>query len=275
MMDRYKILKIILGITQVICFLGLHTRIFSRSPKLARVNTSRRRIIIFTDNPDPYNNDLDGRRQVLQRAKDLFDSHICIDVIPTSSGYFDYKQFHQHLMMLNDEQIDAIQTNNSPNQVCCDRRRCIERSIFAVARMKLRINSPCYFVALVPSRNEPGFIVQILPFADDFRDLTDVLKDVAIDVPNDDVLDLMGSVIRKLSFTFDPKQFPNPHIECVQRAIRLIALDKEDNDSFEDRSMPKIDEKVAGPILDKLKTLSAPSRKRKEDSEQSRAKKKK
>lgn len=77
-------------------------------------NSSQRltlkRIFIFTCNDQPHASNLILERQAKQRAKDLNDVGIEVEVFPIlteSRTKFDYKKFFQDVLMLSDEELDV------------------------------------------------------------------------------------------------------------------------------------------------------------------------
>ncbi|KAI0987664.1 hypothetical protein GJ496_006772 [Pomphorhynchus laevis] len=76
------------------------------------------RVYLFTDVDDPYpfaridpsSTDKLKRRQVLQRSKDLFDANIKIDVFATNESAlnFNYRNFYQHIMYKNENDLDEF-----------------------------------------------------------------------------------------------------------------------------------------------------------------------
>jgi ATP-dependent DNA helicase 2 subunit 1 len=85
------------------------SNLFSNSPQ----RLSIKRIFIFTCNDQPHAANLTLERQAKQRAKDLNDVGIQLEVFPILTQTlpkFDYKKFFQDVLMLSDDDLE--QRNN-------------------------------------------------------------------------------------------------------------------------------------------------------------------
>jgi len=81
------------------------SNIFSNSPQRLTI----KRIFIFTCNDQPHVSNLTLERQAKQRAKDLNDVGIQVEVFPIlteTKTKFDYKKFFQDILMLSDDELD-------------------------------------------------------------------------------------------------------------------------------------------------------------------------
>jgi ATP-dependent DNA helicase 2 subunit 1 len=88
------------------------SNLFSNSPQRLTI----KRIFIFTCNDQPHAANLTLERQAKQRAKDLHDVGIQLEVFPIlteSIIKFDFKKFFQDVLMLSDEDLD-IRNNQEP-----------------------------------------------------------------------------------------------------------------------------------------------------------------
>ncbi len=88
------------------------SNLFSNSPQRLTI----KRIFIFTCNDQPHATNLTLERQAKQRAKDLHDVGIQLEVFPIlteSITKFDFKKFFQDVLMLSDEDLD-IRNNQEP-----------------------------------------------------------------------------------------------------------------------------------------------------------------
>lgn len=81
------------------------SNLFANSPQRLTI----KRIFIFTCNDQPHASNLTLERQAKQRAKDLNDVGIEVEVFPILSETrtkFDYKKFFQDVLMLSDDELD-------------------------------------------------------------------------------------------------------------------------------------------------------------------------
>jgi len=81
------------------------SNLFSNSPQRLTV----KRIFIFTCNDQPHATNLTLERQAKQRAKDLNDVGIQVEVFPILTETitkFDYKKFFQDVLMLSDDELE-------------------------------------------------------------------------------------------------------------------------------------------------------------------------
>ncbi|CAF3704081.1 unnamed protein product [Rotaria sp. Silwood1] len=88
------------------------SNLFSNSPQRLTI----KRIFIFTCNDQPHASNLTLERQAKQRAKDLNDVGIQLEVFPILTETiirFDFKKFFQDVLMLSDEDLD-IRNNQEP-----------------------------------------------------------------------------------------------------------------------------------------------------------------
>jgi ATP-dependent DNA helicase 2 subunit 1 len=88
------------------------SNLFSNSPQRLTI----KRIFIFTCNDQPHASNLTLERQAKQRAKDLNDVGIQLEVFPIlteSIIKFDFKRFFQDVLMLSDEDLDT-RNNQEP-----------------------------------------------------------------------------------------------------------------------------------------------------------------
>ncbi|CAF3166586.1 unnamed protein product [Rotaria socialis] len=88
------------------------SNLFSNSPQRLTI----KRIFIFTCNDQPHASNLTLERQAKQRAKDLNDVGIELEVFPILTQTiirFDFKKFFQDVLMLSDEDLD-IRNNQEP-----------------------------------------------------------------------------------------------------------------------------------------------------------------
>jgi ATP-dependent DNA helicase 2 subunit 1 len=88
------------------------SNLFSNSPQRLTI----KRIFIFTCNDQPHASNLTLERQAKQRAKDLNDVGIQVEVFPIlteTKTKFDYKKFFQDVLMLSDDELD-FRNNQAP-----------------------------------------------------------------------------------------------------------------------------------------------------------------
>ena len=81
------------------------SNLFANSPQ----RLTMKRIFIFTCNDQPHAANLTLERQAKQRAKDLSDVGIEVEVFPIlteSKPTFNYKKFFQDVLMLSDEELE-------------------------------------------------------------------------------------------------------------------------------------------------------------------------
>mgnify|MGYP001086978230 CR=1 FL=1 len=92
------------------------SNLFSNSPQRLTI----KRIFIFTCNDQPHAANLTLERQAKQRAKDLHDVGIQLEVFPIlteSITKFDYKKFFQDILMLSDEDLDIRNNQQSTGRL--------------------------------------------------------------------------------------------------------------------------------------------------------------
>ena len=92
------------------------SNLFSNSPQRLTI----KRIFIFTCNDQPHASNLTLERQAKQRAKDLNDVGIQLEVFPIlteSITRFDYKKFFQDVLMLSDEDLDLRNSQGSTGRL--------------------------------------------------------------------------------------------------------------------------------------------------------------
>ena len=88
------------------------SNLFSNSPQ----RLTLKRIFIFTCNDRPHASNLILERQAKQRAKDLNDVNIQVEVFPIlteTRTKFDYKKFFQDMLMLSDDELE-LRNNQAP-----------------------------------------------------------------------------------------------------------------------------------------------------------------
>ena len=88
------------------------SNLFANSPQRLTI----KRIFIFTCNDQPHAGNLTLERQAKQRAKDLNDVGIQVEVFPIlteSKTKFDYKKFFQDVLMLSDDELE-LRNNQTP-----------------------------------------------------------------------------------------------------------------------------------------------------------------
>jgi ATP-dependent DNA helicase 2 subunit 1 len=81
------------------------SNLFANSPQRLTI----KRIFIFTCNDQPHAANLTLERQAKQRAKDLNDVGIQVEVFPIlteTKNKFDYKKFFQDVLMLSDDELE-------------------------------------------------------------------------------------------------------------------------------------------------------------------------
>lgn len=79
-----------------------------------------KRIFIFTSNDRPHANNLTFEKQAKQRAKDLNDVGIQVELFPIlteTKTKFDYKLFFQDVLMLDDDQTEYKQSQTPTTQI--------------------------------------------------------------------------------------------------------------------------------------------------------------
>ncbi|CAF1366338.1 unnamed protein product [Adineta steineri] len=88
------------------------SNLFANSPQRLTI----KRVFIFTCNDQPHASNLTLERQAKQRAKDLNDVGIEVEVFPIlteSITKFDYKKFFQDVLMLSDDELE-LRNNQAP-----------------------------------------------------------------------------------------------------------------------------------------------------------------
>jgi ATP-dependent DNA helicase 2 subunit 1 len=88
------------------------SNLFSNSPQRLTI----KRVFIFTCNDQPHATNLILERQAKQRAKDLNDVGIQVEVFPILTETitkFDYKKFFQDVLMLSDDELE-VRNNQAP-----------------------------------------------------------------------------------------------------------------------------------------------------------------
>ena len=88
------------------------SNLFANSPQRLTI----KRIFIFTCNDQPHAGNLTLERQAKQRAKDLNDVGIEVEVFPIlteTRTKFDYKKFFQDVLMLSDDELE-FRNNQTP-----------------------------------------------------------------------------------------------------------------------------------------------------------------
>ncbi|CAF1517158.1 unnamed protein product, partial [Adineta steineri] len=88
------------------------SNLFANSPQRLTI----KRVFIFTCNDQPHASNLTLERQAKQRAKDLNDVGIEVEVFPIlteSITTFDYKKFFQDVLMLSDDELE-LRNNQAP-----------------------------------------------------------------------------------------------------------------------------------------------------------------
>ena len=88
------------------------SNLFANSPQRLTI----KRVFIFTCNDQPHASNLTLERQAKQRAKDLNDVGIEVEVFPIlteTRTKFDYKKFYQDVLMLSDEELE-LRNNQEP-----------------------------------------------------------------------------------------------------------------------------------------------------------------
>ncbi|UJR15032.1 hypothetical protein I4U23_002006 [Adineta vaga] len=88
------------------------SNLFSNSPQRLTI----KRVFIFTCNDQPHASNLTLERQAKQRAKDLNDVGIQVEVFPIlteTRTTFDYKKFFQDVLMLSDDELE-LRNNQAP-----------------------------------------------------------------------------------------------------------------------------------------------------------------
>ena len=88
-----------------------------------------RRIFLFTDNDNPEFNDINEKNLIFQRAKDMLDSDIIIELFPMNfKDRFNLSKFYNNIIPYNDDE-----ENNKDNilniEQCTDRLRELTRRI--------------------------------------------------------------------------------------------------------------------------------------------------
>lgn len=111
----------------------------------------------------------------------------------------------------------------------------IKQDKVAIVRFIPRDNSQVRFCALLPQKEKynedegvqtpPGFQLIILPFADDLRDLENIMESAGFEVDNEDkeqnVIETLTSeekkaaklLVKNLSIDFNSRDFENPSIQ--------------------------------------------------------------
>lgn len=102
--------------------------IFQSYPK----TNFKRRIFLFTDNDNPFKNKPQEANLVLQKAKDMSDSEIVIELFPMNFfGKFNLQKFYENIIPANSEEED--ENNNVDNilsiEQCSNRLRELTKRI--------------------------------------------------------------------------------------------------------------------------------------------------
>ncbi|KAK3929969.1 X-ray repair cross-complementing protein 5 [Frankliniella fusca] len=133
--------------------------------------------------------------------------------------------------------------------------RCLARKLAAICYLTMRRGGKPNLVALVPQAEvlgksniqfvPPGFIARFLPFADNIRDL----KDLVVNCPHPDpeLVSVAEKIVESLRIKYDPKTIDNPRIHKLWAGIEALALGYPEPKETEDHSLPNIkvmDERV-------------------------------
>ena len=87
-----------------------------------------RRIFLFTDNDDPLSSDISERNLIFQRAKDMLESEIVIELFPMNfKDKFDMRKFYINIIPSNEDDETNPDTLLTMEQ-CEDRLREIGRA---------------------------------------------------------------------------------------------------------------------------------------------------
>lgn len=127
--------------------------------------------------------------------------------------------------------------------------RCLAENKTMICLFTMRLKSYPRLVALVPQEQTSskdgeilrydGFRMEFIPFAEDVRDLSDLLK-----APGDNVQEAlisgMSRIIGKLRINYSPSQFQNAVISKIYSKIEEQVFNEEAND-YEDTTLPKKD----------------------------------
>lgn len=126
--------------------------------------------------------------------------------------------------------------------------RCLNDEKVIICLFTMRLKSYPRLVALVPQEETAkdgevlrfdGFRLEFIPFAEDVRDLSEVLADSP--VVDGDLVSNMAKVMGRLRIHYSPSTFQNPAVAKVYAKIEEQVFDEEPEDDFVDTTMPKVE----------------------------------
>lgn len=127
--------------------------------------------------------------------------------------------------------------------------RCLADEKVIICLFTMRLKSYPRLVALVPQEETTskegevmrfdGFRLEFIPFAEDVRDLSEVLADSP--VVDDDLVSNMAKVMGRLRIHYSPSTFQNPAVAKVYAKIVEQVFDEEPEEEFTDSTMPKVE----------------------------------
>lgn len=158
-------------------------------------------------------------------------------------------------------------------------KEMIFKERIAIVRVQARENTQMKFCALLPqdeSYNEetgiqtpPGFQCIVLPFAEDIRDLDNILAAAGFGQreeremqPASETLPKLAEkernaaklMIKNFSIDFDSRNFENPTIQKFYSGLQALALNEDEPEEVEDYLEPDYEElERRGPVLQKFK----------------------
>lgn len=85
----------------------------------------KRRIFLFTDKDNPLSDNINERNLIIQRAKDMFESEIIIELFPTNfDSVFDLRKFYMNIIPASEEGDEVLKKDH-----CEDRLRELTKRI--------------------------------------------------------------------------------------------------------------------------------------------------
>lgn len=126
--------------------------------------------------------------------------------------------------------------------------RCLTQEKVIICLFTMRLKSYPRLVALVPQEETEkdgevmrfdGFRLEFIPFAEDVRDLSEILTDSPV-VDNDLVTNI-AKVMGRLRINYSPSTFQNPAVAKVYAKIEEQVFDEETEEEFTDTTMPKVE----------------------------------
>ena len=144
---------------------------------------------------------------------------------------------------------NELYSNGSGKLIDALIKQMLNKNKCAIVKFVAREGSVVKLCALLPQAEKydedyfqtpPGFNMIVLPWADDIRSNSDIMKRNPKDLPevNDEESELAKKIIKKMNISFDCRAFENYELQKFYSTLQALALDEPNEEPVEDTLQP-------------------------------------